>query len=76
MLQSQLAECKQNSKRHEFDNNDFIVRELKSIFNVQNTEDILLKVRDSINKDKNYKIKDEVSKIYTKILIKFPFISL
>jgi hypothetical protein len=62
MLQSQLAECKQSPKQHEFDQNDFIIKELKSIFNVQNTEDILLKVRDSIARDKNYRIKDEVGK--------------
>jgi hypothetical protein len=60
MLNSQLAESKNIPKKREFDQNDFIIRELKSIFNTENTEDILLKVRDSINREKNHRIKEEV----------------
>ena len=60
MLNSQLAESKHIPKKREFDQNDFIIRELKSIFNTENTEDILLKVRDSINREKNHRIKEEV----------------
>jgi hypothetical protein len=66
LLQSQLSEQKQsqNSKKYDSERNEFVVNELKFIFNVDKTDDILIKVRDTMSNSKNSRVKEEVNYLF------------
>ena len=62
LLQSQLSEQKQShfSNKYVAERNEFVVNELKFIFNLENTDDILIKVRDIMSISRNNRVKEEV----------------